>query len=392
MFESRLPDCNASVNRDALVNVEKPRVGLVVTQGHEGVFLKSLGPLLNQLHCDAADYIVFCPAESVSRLRSHIQSIVQLQPLAGRFSAKVDQLRTAVCDVLVYFEIGTDVTNYFLPMLRLATVQCATWGVQVTSGLSNVDYYLSSELVETEDAASHYSEQLLVARTLLTVQMLDGADRFRADGSRLTQSSREYCRDHFGLNVADHCYVCAQHLGKMHPDFDDMLADILRRDPQGILLITGDESGCGSSRLTSRWKRSVPDVLQRIRMLPRLKPQEYYQLLTAADVLLDPPHFSGVNSTYDGLLLGQPIVTLPSQFQRGRYTLGCYRKLEYLECVAKSQADYARIAVRLAGDRDYAAAVRHELACRRELLFNDVSAGSEFERLVEIMLQHARGT
>jgi len=42
--------------------------------------------------------------------------------------------------------------------LRLAPVQCTAWGHPVTSGLPTIDYYLSSQLMEPENAQAHYSE------------------------------------------------------------------------------------------------------------------------------------------------------------------------------------------------------------------------------------------
>ena len=48
-----------------------------------------------------------------------------------------------------------------LAALRLAPIQCVTWGHPVTSGLPTVDYFLSSELMEPKDGQDHYSERLI---------------------------------------------------------------------------------------------------------------------------------------------------------------------------------------------------------------------------------------
>ena len=93
---------------------------------------------------------------------------IRLLPAPTRFDPLVETIRDERCDVLYHWEIGTDNTNYFLPFCRLAPVQCTSWGVEVTSGIPEVDYYLSSELVEPEDAQDHYTEKLVLGRTLLT--------------------------------------------------------------------------------------------------------------------------------------------------------------------------------------------------------------------------------
>ena len=226
------------------------------------------------------------------------------------FDGIVKTIREAQCDLIYYWEVGTDAINYFLPFFGLAPVQCTSWGVQVTSGIAQINYYLSSELVEPPDANNHYTETLLLAKTLLTYQ-------YR---TALPESVKK--REDFGFSSNQHLYVCAQHLGKFHPDFDAIIAAILRRDNLGVMVITEDRYRHAAKQLRSRFARRMADVTERIVFLPRQSRPDYLSLMAAADVLLDPPYFGGVNTTYDGISLAKPIVTMPSRFHRGRYTYG----------------------------------------------------------------------
>ena len=70
-------------------------------------------------------------------------------------------VRDQVLDVLVFPDIGMDPRTFLPAALRLAPVQCASWGHPVTSGLPTIDYFLSSDLMEPEDGESHYSEKLV---------------------------------------------------------------------------------------------------------------------------------------------------------------------------------------------------------------------------------------
>src|SRR3989338_8758704 len=65
-------------------------------------------------------------------------------------------------DVLIYPEMGMDVTGCMLGAMRLAPVQCVAWGHPVTTGHKNIDYYLSCASMEPENAREHYSEQLVL--------------------------------------------------------------------------------------------------------------------------------------------------------------------------------------------------------------------------------------
>ncbi len=355
------------------------RIGFVVTPGKEGVFQRSMQGIIERLDAERFAPSIVCWQPSVQILEQAFQrpadSFVVLPPAWKPLAAK---LLAEALDILYYFEIGTDSANYFLPFFRLAPIQCTSWGIQVTSGIPNVDHYLSSRLVEPLAAATHYSENLVLADTLLCF-------RTRTPPPLTPQS-----REHFGFTNGQHLYVCAQQLGKFHTDFDPLIAAILRRDEVGVLAITSDRSGVAARRLRERFSVTMPDVAARIVLLPQLEREAYRNLLSVADVLLDPPHFGGVNSTYDGLSYGKAIVTLPSGFHRGRYTLGCYRKLQLNDCVASSAEDYVRLAVRLATEPDYRAYITQRINAASPQLFEDAAAVSEHERLFEQIVARKR--
>src|SRR5262249_9395174 len=131
-------------------------------------------------------------------------------------------------DVLLYTDVGMDPLTYFLAFARLAPVQCVTWGHPVTTGIPAMDYFLSSELLEGGGAERHYTEKLVRLPTLNTYY------------HRPSPPSPLKGREQFGLPADGHLYGCPQSLFKFHPEFDELLGAILRRDPQGTLvLITG---------------------------------------------------------------------------------------------------------------------------------------------------------
>jgi predicted O-linked N-acetylglucosamine transferase (SPINDLY family) len=358
---------------------ECPRVGFVVTEGHEGVFLKTLGAIIERF-TDQWELMVFCSRRGASRVRAEInRDKLRVVSVPMRCDQIAECITESRCDLLYHYEVGTDSINYFLPFLRLAPVQVTSWGVQLTSGIPNLDAYLSSELIEPSDAQDFYTEQLCLTRkTLLT---------FR----HRTELPSVVCnRDHFAIPSDAHWYVCAQQLGKIHVDFDQLLAGILRRDPRGIVVLTGDKYGHYAKRLRQRLETLIPDVAQRVHLLPRLDQHAYLSLLYHAEVLLDPPHFAGGNSTYDGLSLGKPIVTRPSPYQRGRYTLGCYRQMRFVDCVVETANQYIELAVRLGIDPDFRHSVSARLLAASHVLFEDHSVVSEHERIFRELLYQSK--
>ena len=96
--------------------------------------------------------------------------------------------------------------------------------------------------------------------------------------------------------------------------------------------------------------------------------------------MLNPPHFNGMNTSLKAFSQGVPVETLPTGLQRGRHTLGMYRRMDYLECVAADGEQYAAIALWLAADRAARAAASAQILARCGVLFNDAAVADEFAR------------
>jgi predicted O-linked N-acetylglucosamine transferase (SPINDLY family) len=114
--------------------------------------------------------------------------------------------------------------------------------------------------------------------------------------------------------------------------------------------------------------------------------------MTTADVVLDPLHFGGGNTSYQALGLGLPIVTLPGAFMRGRVTAGCYRKMGVGTCIATTSDEYIDLAVRLGTDAAFNAAVRAEIVAHSGALFEDENAVHEFEAFLHSAVAQALPT
>ena len=270
-------------------------------------------------------------------------------------------------DVLFYADVGMDPLTLSLAHSRLAPVQCVTWGHPVTSGSDAMDYFISSSLIEPENAEQHYTEQLVQLDNLPTYYY------------RPKQTGPPLSRAELGLPEGRNVYLCPQSLFKFHPDFDPVLGDILRNDENGVVAIVEAAHPTWNTTLANRFKRSFGDVVDRVVWVPRLKQNAFLHLLAASDVMLDPLHFGGGNTSYEGLAVGKPVVTLPSGFMRGRVTLGCYRKLGVMDCVAGDPAQYVALANRLACENDFRHDVGQRILSAGDQLFEDRPAVREIE-------------
>jgi predicted O-linked N-acetylglucosamine transferase (SPINDLY family) len=296
-------------------------------------------------------------------------------PLAHRFQRAADVfqqlprnvaearrlLRDLQLDVLLFADVGMDALTSTLAFSRMAPLQIVTWGHPDTTGSATMDYFHSSDLLEIDNAQSHYSERLLRPPLLATYY-----ERPVIPNQRLT-------RAHWGFAEDPHLYLCPQTLFKFHPDFDEVLRGILDADPQGLIVTLEGRVPAWTQRLRARWLRTMPQHVSRIRFLPAQPRDAFLQLVQAADVMIDPLHFGGGNSSYEALAMGLPLVTLPGDYLRSRITLALYRKMGFTDLVVGSIPDFVRQAVRCGSDITYRRDIQQQSRARADVLYEDPS-------------------
>lgn len=357
----------------------KYQIGILVTRNHEGIFINLMAGLVNNLPSPDLEVTVICSVASLNRLRDVIhQPAVRFLTIPDELAPAIQKIREQNFDLIYYWEVGSDALNYFLPFFRLAPVQCTSWGLSVTTGLPEMDYFISSQLLEAEGAESHYSERLVKFKTLPTYFY------------RPTLPSLLKSRNHFGLDESTHLYLCPQNLLKFHPDFDPILGEILRRDPAGRLVLLQTRTPRLNEDLQHRFQQTMPDVVSRIYWLPPLDFTDFMNLIAISDVMLDTIHYSGGNTTHEALATGIPVVTMPSPFLRGRLTLGRYLKMGVLDGVVNNPEEYIDKAVQLGTDMSYRDAVRARILAANHLLYEDIEAVHEFQQFFRQAIDLAR--
>lgn len=357
----------------------RQRIGFVVTAGHERVFIRCLGGILQRLSTQEMALVIVCGPESARIIHQALhRPELSYLALAGRFAEAVEILRAARFDLLYYWECGTDALNYFLPFCRLARVQLTGWAWPVTSGIPNMDYFLSMAGIEPEDAEAHYSERLIRLPHLPT----------RCPRPSRPDPLRPLAD--FGLPADRPLYFCNQNPLKVHPDFDRLVAEILRQDSEGLMVFTGHRQAAINEALYRRWSISHPDLAPRIRIMPLLAESDYLSLVSQAGVILDTLHYTGgANTNLDAFACGTPVVTLPGRFHRGRYTAAAYRQMGLSAWIAADEADYVRRAVATATRPERRLQLSRELQAAASSLFDDERPVAELEHCL-LNLCHAR--
>lgn len=344
------------------------RIGLISRFFHNHSIGDHYAGLLRAFPRINARYIVFrFPGADDAVSRRIEESADESVLLSPRLAEAREQIAGCELDGLLYTDIGMDPWTYFLAFARLAPVQCVNLGHPVTTGIPTIDYFLSFDLLEPAGAEAHYTERLV---------RLANAPHFLAS---LREPGTRLDRKDFALPPRARWYICHQTLFKIHPDFDRIIAEILRRDAGAIVVLFAGQQPHWTRLLRDRLEAGARDVAERIFFLPRLPVNEYLEFLRLADVLLDTVHFCAGTTTYHALAMGVPLVTLPGAFSRGRGTAAVYRRIGIDDCIALSADDYVRRAIKFANDRSLRDAIGTACRDRMGMLFSNTAGAHEIE-------------
>ncbi len=100
-----------------------------------------------------------------------------------------------------------------------------------------------------------------------------------------------------------------------------------------------------------------------------------------SDVLLDPLYLSGGNTTYDSLLTGTPIVTLPDAFQCSRITSACYQQMGMMDCVAQDAKSYRDLAIAIATNPEFRNQLKQKIRHASHSLYENKDSIYELEHI-----------
>ncbi len=349
----------------------RPRVGFLSAYFRDHTIGRLNAPRIRHLDRDRFHVTVILAAQTVDAVTEDFRrSADEFVLLPRGLPQAIQKLRSLELDALVFADVGMDSLCSTLAFSRFAPTQAVTWGHPDTTGSETIDYFLSSRDLEVVDADQHYTERLIRMPTLATLY------------DRPTRNTERKTRADLGLPNDRHLYACPQTLFKFHPDFDEAIRAILDQDPQGMLVLLDGRVSEWTHRLKRRMRRTIPGFDQRVRFLPAMNRESFLDLLELSDVVLDPFHFGGGNSTLEAVAVGAPTVTLPGQFLRNRISYAIYQQIGMSDLIARTPAEYVSLAVSIATNPDLRRSIREQLLTRSESLFDYPQAINDWNHAI----------
>ena len=361
---------------------EKIRVGYISSHLHNHNGAKwSLGWIKNH---DRQNFQIYCYHSGVN-----IDQVTEYFQLYSDSFVHIPNDLAAICNqiisdklhILVFPAIGMEAMDGLIASLRLAPIQCTAWGHPVTSGLPTVDYYLSSELMESENAQEHYSEALVRLPNIglcYTKPILPEIKKTRSE-----------------LGIPEDCilYLCCQSTFKYLPQYDYIFPEIARQVSNATFVFISSPNGKDitnifQQRLEKAFAKLGLNSKEYCIILPRQSNYEFLQLNQISDIFLDTFGWNGGNTTLNAIVCNIPVVTYPGEFMRGRHSYAFLKMLDITDTIANSEIEYIGIAVKLGLDSEWRNSIVERMSQNHHLLFDDKTCVEGLEAFYKQVVQN----
>jgi len=273
-------------------------------------------------------------------------------------------------DILVFCDIGMQTETYLMAHCRFAPIQMNTWGHSETSGINTIDYYVSSELYELEDAHTHYSERLIKQKSLCTFYY-----------STMFYSLAYDNRDKKLVPLDKEKYILFPHyLHKVSSEDMYIFSRILQNTSNDIKLafIDGNTNALDNVPYRQKIISYFTEYKDRVVILPSMHTGNFYDVMKRSLLVLDSFPHGSCNAALESFYNGKVLVTLPSNYLRGRFAQGFYKKMGITECIVDTPQQYYQTVIKLIEDPKWRQSIEQKIVAKQHVLFHDLESLHEW--------------
>ena len=289
-------------------NRQKIRLGILSNHFLPQTETYSTLPVFEYLDSTQFEVILYTLQSNNHPLEKYCQSRAErFVKLPKNISEQVQLIRNDDLDILL---IGTNVTavNHGITLLglhRLARIQITSTSSCVTTGMRNMDYYISGTLTEIkQNPQAQYREKLI---------LLEGtAHCFSYYATPPEPPQVTPTRSGLGISEQAVVFISGANFYKIIPELRETWAKLLAKVPNSVLVLYPFNPNWASQYRALPWINKFKEVLTKYGVDPSrlimIKPQgsrsDIKEYLKLADIYLDSYPFSGVNSLVDPLEVG----------------------------------------------------------------------------------------
>ncbi len=321
---------------------DRMRIGFVTmgpTDSPEGAYLSAHMKHLDRTRCEVL--LFSATARSGILGQACASACDRVVDLPEQVDAAIAQIRSFDLDIAVVVNNVTASVHVatILAAHRLARIQISNLASPVTTGLRNVDFMLTGQFNEPEDAANHYTERLIY---------LPGSTNCYDLAPLAGGESTPVSRAAHGIPADAVLFYSSATFYKLRPRVLSAWVEILRRVPNSYLMLMPFGSKWGGMHPAA----ALSDMLRqrcaqagispgRIVVAPAVPTMADLQAtMRLADVFLDTFPFSAATSMYDALCAGLPYVARTGLYSRGLHSAAILEEAGLFDWIATSDDDY----------------------------------------------------
>lgn len=273
-------------------------------------------------------------------------------------------IKAEAFDLIMFPQIGMHSVDLYLANQRLAPVQVTSYGHSTSTHGALIDYYIGSAEVEAADAASRYSERLVLLPGLgILFEMPHSVPQPTAHPADNTSGLAD------GELPPPVIINAAWTMVKLNHDHLAVLAAIVRETqrhgpvPITFRFFTAVSAGMKYGNLALQEDLQAELGVDHypvvsVQVVPAMPYVPYMKLVEEGDIALDSFHWGGCNSVFDQLVARVPTVVLEGELWRNRISPAMFRRFRLEDLVARSEGEFVETAARLILDAPFRAAQR----------------------------------
>jgi predicted O-linked N-acetylglucosamine transferase (SPINDLY family) len=294
------------------------------------------------------------------------------RPIAGMLDVHAAELiRNDGIDILVDLSGHTAGNRLLLFARKPAPIQATLFGYPLTTGLATIDYRITDPLADPPGETEAFNTEALLRlpEVAWTYRPSEDAPPINALPS---QSRRTFT---FG---------CMNNPAKLSAACVVAWVNVLKAVPRSRLVLLAGRSAV-AARATAERFTSLGIAPDRLELVYRLPPNEYFEAYQPIDLALDPFPYNGGVTTCDALWMGVPVLTVAGRDYRSRQGVSILNNVGLPEFVADSPAKLVELASIWSEQRDALSDLRTSL--REMMEASPVTQGERYVRHLESALR-----
>ena len=347
-----------------MLSTDKIKIGFVSPCFIEHSVMNTHKNFLIKLNNKKFETFVYHINEETDRFTESIKRKVDYFYHDTNIENIMNKIKADSLNILIFLDIGMSPLMQIIGSLRFAPIQINGNAQPVTSGFKNIDYVITSQYMEPEEAEMHYSEKLI---------KLCGSGQCY-DNPKIISNNNLPNKKTIFFNL--------QNLFKLLPNEDHIFIEIIKKIKNCEIWFVESRNKKGNSifreRLTKICKNNNIDFDEFIKMKKRRSQKDFFNLIDESDIIIDSLNWSGNNTSHQAISLNKPIITLPGKFMRSRHTYALLKEMNIEETIAHDKKNYIEIALQLT-NKTFRDKIIKKIGNNKYLLFDNIKPVKDLE-------------